>query len=130
MSERKAFDLEERLIAFTVRVISVVESLPATRAGNQVAGQLVRCGSSPAPNYAEAQAAESRSDFIHKMKVCLKGLRETRVWLLIAQRKPLVVQEIFRRFFSRPQVGRLPYLSFLSLALCLSFAVAARSASA
>jgi four helix bundle protein len=87
---RKQFDLEERLIAFAVRVIGVVESLPNTRAGNHVAGQLVRCGTSPAPNYAEAQAAESRNDFIHKMKVCLKELRETRVWLLIVRRKPLI----------------------------------------
>ncbi len=90
MPERKVFDLEERLIAFTVRVIGVVEALPATRVGNQIAGQLVRCGSSPAPNYAEAQAAESRSDFVHKMKVCLKELRETRVWLLVIHRKPLI----------------------------------------
>src|SRR4051812_38373500 len=87
---RRVFDLEERLIAFTVRVIGVVEALPRTRAGNHVAGQLIRCGSSPAPNYAEAQAAESRSDFVHKMKICLKELRETRVWLLVARRKPLL----------------------------------------
>jgi four helix bundle protein len=90
MEPRKVFDLEERLIAFMVRVIGVVEALPNTRAGNHVAGQLVRCGSSPAPNYAEARGAESRSDFIHKMKVCLKELRETRVWLLAIQRKPLI----------------------------------------
>jgi len=87
---RKVFDLEERLIGFTVRVTGVVEGLPTSRVGNHVAGQLVRCGSSPAPNYAEAQGAESRSDFIHKMRVCLKELRETRVWLLVAQRKPLI----------------------------------------
>jgi four helix bundle protein len=90
MQRRQTFDLEERLIAFTVRVIGVVEALSNTRAGNHVAGQLVRCGSSPAPNYAEAQSAESRSDFVHKMKICLKELRETRVWLLLVRRKPLV----------------------------------------
>jgi four helix bundle protein len=89
-SKRNKFDLEERLIDFAVRVIAVVEALPATRAGNHVANQLVRCGTSPAPNYAEAQGAESRNDFIHKLKVCLKELRETRVWLLIIQRKPLI----------------------------------------
>jgi four helix bundle protein len=87
---RRVFDLEERLIAFTIRILTVVEALPNTRVGNHVAGQLVRCGSSAAPNYAEAQAAESRNDFIHKMKVCLKELREVRVWLLIIQRKPLI----------------------------------------
>jgi four helix bundle protein len=90
MERRKVFDLEERLIALAIRAIGVVEALPSSRAGNHVASQLVRCGSSPAPNYAEAQAAESRSDFIHKMKICLKELRETRVWLLIIRRKPLV----------------------------------------
>jgi len=90
MEKRQAFDLEERLIAFTVRVIGVVEALPGSRAGSHVAGQLVRCGSSPAPNYAEAQGAESRSDFVHKMKLCLKELRETRVWLLVIRGKRLI----------------------------------------
>ena len=77
-------------MAFAVRVIDVVEALPSTRAGNHVAGQLVRCGMSPAPNYAEAQSAESRNDFIHKLKICLQELRESRVWLLIIQRRPLI----------------------------------------
>ena len=75
----KTYDLEERLIDFAVRIIRMAESLPKTKVGNQVSGQLVRCGTSPAPNYGEAQSAESRADFIHKMKVCLKELRETKV---------------------------------------------------
>lgn len=83
------FDLEERLVDFAVRVISVVEALPDTRAGKHVAGQLVRSGTSPAPNYGEAQSAESRKDFIHKMKIALKELRETYIWLQIIERKPL-----------------------------------------
>ena len=83
----KKYDLEERLIDFAVRIIDMVETLPNTRAGNHVAGQLVRCGTSPAPNYGEAQSAESRSDFIHKIKIVLKELRETRVWLQIIHRK-------------------------------------------
>ena len=89
-AKRRAFDLEERLINFAVRTIAVVEALPNTRAGNHVAGQFVRCGISPPPNYADAQSAESRNDFIHKLKICLKELRETRVWILIIQRKPLI----------------------------------------
>ncbi len=89
-NKKRVFDLEQRLIQFAVRILSVVEALPKARVGNHVAGQLVRCGTSPAPNYAEAQAAESRSDFIHIMKVCLKELRETRTWLLIIQQKPLI----------------------------------------
>ena len=84
------FDLEKRLIDFAVRVINVVEALPNTRAGNHIAGQLVRCGTSPAPNYGEAQSAESRNDFIHKIKIVLKELRETKVWLKIIQLKSLL----------------------------------------
>ena len=80
--ETRTFDLEDRLIDFTIRIIRTAESLPKTKVGNHIAGQLIRCGTSPAPNYGEAQSAEPRSDFNHKMKVCLKELRETRVWLL------------------------------------------------
>jgi len=85
----KAGDLEDRLVNFAVRVVNVVESLPKSKAGNHIAGQLVRSGTSPASNYAEAQSAESRRDFVHKMKICLKELRETLVWLRIIERKPL-----------------------------------------
>ena len=88
--EDKSYDLEERLIDFAVRVIRMAESLPKTKVANHIAGQLLRCGTSPAPNYGEAQSAESRADFIHKMKVCLKELRETRVWLLMIVRVKLI----------------------------------------
>jgi len=87
---RRKFDLEERLIDFTARIVDVVEQLPPTRAGAHIAGQLIRCGTSPLANYAEAQSAESRTDFIHKLKVALKELRETRVWLLLIQRKSML----------------------------------------
>jgi len=73
------YDLEDRLIEFGSRVINLVESLPNTVTGKHLGGQLVRSGTSPALNYGEAQAAESRADFIHKMKVALKELRETMV---------------------------------------------------
>jgi four helix bundle protein len=76
------FDLQERLVDFAVRVMTVAEELPNERAGQHVASQLIRSGTSPAANYGEAQSAESRKDFIHKMKVSLKELRETHVWLL------------------------------------------------
>ena len=88
--EWKIFDLEDRLIDFVVRIIPISESLPKTRIGRHVSGQIVRCGTSPAPNYGEAQGAESGADFIHKMKICLKELRETRVWLLIMVKAELV----------------------------------------
>ncbi len=71
------YDLEERLITFAAAMIDVAELLPKTIAGNHIASQLIRSGTSPALHYGEAQAAESRNDFIHKMKVCLKELRET-----------------------------------------------------
>jgi len=88
--ENKEFNLEDRLIDFAVRIIYVAESLPKTKAGNHIAGQLIRCGTAPAPNYGEAQDAESRADFIHKMKVSLKELRETKIWLLIAGKANLI----------------------------------------
>ncbi len=86
----KPQELEDRLIDFAVMVIGVVEALPVTKAGNHIAGQLVRSGTSPAPNYGEARSAESRKDFIHKMKISLKELRETVIWLKIISRKRLV----------------------------------------
>ena len=88
--DKRIFDLEERLIDFAVRIIRIAESLPKTKVGNHIAGQLIRCGTSPAPNYGEAQSAESRSDFIHKMKICLKELRETQVWLIMIVRANLI----------------------------------------
>ncbi len=86
----KEYNLEDRLIDFAVRIIRVAASLPKTKVGNHISGQLIRCGTSPAPNYGEAQDAESRADFIHKMKVSLKELRETKVWLLIIGKSNLL----------------------------------------
>ena len=82
----RKYDLEDRLIDFPVRIIKLADSLPRTSAGNHIAGQILRSGTSPAPNYGEAQSAESRKDFIHKMKISLKELRETKVWLKIIQK--------------------------------------------
>ena len=74
-------ELLERLIDFAARVGKVVDALPDTRMGRHVAGQLVRSGTSPAPNYEEGCAAESRADFIHKLSISLKELRESRSWI-------------------------------------------------
>jgi four helix bundle protein len=90
MNQPAKYDLEDRLIDFAVRVMGLVEALPTTRIGNHVASQVLRSGTSPAPNYGEAQSAESRRDFIHKMKIALKELRETHVWLRMIERKPLI----------------------------------------
>ena len=84
------FDLEERLLSYATRIIRFSARIPRTRAGNHVAGQLLKSGTSPLPNHGEAQAAESQADFIHKLKICLKELRESYRWLKLVQRVPLV----------------------------------------
>jgi four helix bundle protein len=89
----KKYDLEERLIDFSVLIISLVNEMPKSRAGNTLAGQIIRSGTSVALNYGEAQSAESRKDFIHKMKVVLKELRETFVSLTIIHRSKLYKTE-------------------------------------
>ncbi len=74
-------DLSERLLGFAVRVGKVVNALPRTRLGRHIAAQLIRSGTSAAPNYEEGCAAESRADFVHKVSICLKELRESRFWI-------------------------------------------------
>jgi four helix bundle protein len=86
----RGFDLEFRLVRFSDAVADIVEVLPESRVGNHIAGQLLRAGTAPAPDYAEALGAESRRDFIHKLKVGLKELRETAVWLKLIQHRQLV----------------------------------------
>ena len=88
-TKTRRFDLEERLIDYSVLIAEIVETMPNTRAGNHYAGQLIRSGTSPALNYAEAQSGESRKDFIHKLKIVLKELRETTVCLRIINRTNL-----------------------------------------
>ena len=82
-SQDLADELEGRLVTFAVRVMKVADALPRTPAGKHVGGQLLRAGTAPAANYAEARSAESRPDFIHKLKLVLKELNETLVWLRI-----------------------------------------------
>jgi four helix bundle protein len=91
-SRTQKYDIEERLIDFAIDVIDILEKLPNSRVGNHIANQLVRSGTAPAANYGEAQSAESRNDFIHKVRLSLKELRETGVWLVIIQRKSLIKQ--------------------------------------
>jgi len=86
MEQKKEYNLEDRLTSFAVNCIHVAESLPNSFAGNHLAGQLTRSGSAPALHYGEAQGAESSRDFIHKMKVALKELRETKNCLSIIQK--------------------------------------------
>ncbi len=78
--QNRKFDLEDRLLEFASAIIDLSENLPTSRAGNHVAGQMLRSGTAPYPYHGEAEDAESRDDFIHKLKICLKELRETRRW--------------------------------------------------
>src|SRR4051812_3824693 len=87
---RTKFDLEDRLLEFAVSIIRVSESMTRSRAGLHTSDQLLRAGTSPYGNHGEAEAAESPADFIHKLKVCLKELREARRWLRLVKRAPLV----------------------------------------
>jgi four helix bundle protein len=89
-----AEELEERLVDFAVRIIKLVANLPKTPAGKHIAGQILRSGTSPAPNYGEARGAESHADFIHKYGVVLKELNETFIWLRIIKRSELLKPEL------------------------------------
>jgi four helix bundle protein len=93
MTDNKKYDLEDRLIDFAIQCSDIVEELPQTKLANHIGGQLIRSSSSGALNYGEAQSAESSNDFVHKLKVVLKELRESRVCLKIILRKPLLPSE-------------------------------------
>lgn len=93
MLKDKKYDLEDRLIDFAITITSFVETLPNTKSANHLGGQLLRSGTSPSLNYGEARSAESRNDFIHKMKVCLKELRESYNCLRILYRARIYESE-------------------------------------
>jgi four helix bundle protein len=89
MNQQK-YDLEERLIDFAVMIINLTQKLPGSPIGKHLAGQLNRSGTAPALVYGEAQAAKSTADFIHKMKICLKELRESQINLKIMKKTALL----------------------------------------
>src|SRR6266436_3176168 len=95
-SRSRADELEERLVDFAVRIVKLSSCLPKTPAGKHIAGQIMRSGTSPAPNYGEARGAESHADFIHKMGIVLKELNETSIWLRIIERSQLLRKELIR----------------------------------
>jgi four helix bundle protein len=115
---KEGFDLEERLLNYAAAIVRLTAAMPATRAGAHVADQLLRAGTSALPNHGEAQAAESPADFIHKLSIGLKELRESRRWLLLIQRVPLIrepdqvgpllaeTEELIRIFYRSIQTAR------------------------
>jgi four helix bundle protein len=90
MDNNRKYDLEDRLVEYSCRMIDVVDALPNTRAGNYIAGQLIKSCMSPTFNYGEVQAAESRNDFVHKLGIVLKELKECRSALKIIRKKELI----------------------------------------
>ena len=89
----KGDDIQERLVALAANVVLFCKDLPKVPAGSHLANQLLRSGTSPAPNYAEARGAESDRDFVHKLRVVLKELNETEVWLQVLVRADLVPRD-------------------------------------
>jgi four helix bundle protein len=116
--QSRKFDLEERLLEFASAIIDLSEKLPDSRAGNHVAGQVLRSGTAPYPYHGEAEDAESRDDFIHKLKICLKELRETRRWARLIKRRGWAkdetaliyilseTEELIRIFYSSIQTAK------------------------
>jgi four helix bundle protein len=86
----KGDDISERLLNYAVRILKLTVALPRNVAGKHVGGQLVRCGTSPGANYEEARGGESRADFIHKVGVAWKEVRESCYWLRLVHRAQLL----------------------------------------
>jgi four helix bundle protein len=89
----KGDDIQDRLLRLGVRIMDLCDDLPVTNAGKHIAGQMLRSGTSAAPNYAEARGAESASDFVHKLGVVLKELNETEIWLQMLQTRGMLPEE-------------------------------------
>jgi four helix bundle protein len=101
-------DLDDRLLAYAAAIVRTVELLPRDLAGNHVGRQLLRCGTSAGANYQEAQAAESRNDFLHKLQVALKELRESTYWLrLLHKTKALPSQTLAPTLDEATQLTRI-----------------------
>ena len=92
--KERIFDLEERLLEYANNIIKVVEALPNTRSGNHIGNQLLKSGTEPYAHHGEAQAAESNSDFVHKMSIGLKELRESSRWLKLVEKSQMLKNKI------------------------------------
>ncbi len=93
----RASELEDRLVRFGTNICRCINRLPRSKIGAHIESQLLRSATSPAANYAEAQAGESHRDFAHKLKLCLKELRESLVWLKLIEELHLLRDDRFQR---------------------------------
>jgi len=94
--QKRADELEGRLIDFAVRIVKLSARLPRTPAGKHIAGQILRSGTSPAPNYGEARGAECHADFVHKLRIVLKELNETSIWLRVINNSRILKTELLK----------------------------------
>src|SRR5262245_12635412 len=85
-----AHDLDQRLLQYAEQILRLVDRLPSTRAGNHVAGQLLKAGTSPLPMHGTVRATESREDLLARLRSCLKDLQESRRWLRFIKHVPLI----------------------------------------
>jgi four helix bundle protein len=92
LASKSRFDLEERLPGFSMRIVRLVDALPNRRAANHITGQLLQCGTSASGNHGEVEAVESRKDFLHKLKICLKELKETCRWLRLLTKSSMAAE--------------------------------------
>jgi four helix bundle protein len=102
-AQSRSDELEKRLIDFAVRVIKLSARLPRTPAGKHIAGQILRSGTSPAPNYGEARGGESHADFVHKLGIVLKELNETQIWLRIIKQSELLKPNLLAEIVEESQ---------------------------
>ncbi|HSI10880.1 MAG TPA: four helix bundle protein [Chthoniobacter sp.] len=115
---KRRFDLEERMLAHATRMVALYDSLPSGSGAKQIGNQFICSGTSPYLHHGEVEAAESRDDFIHKLKVCLKELRETWGALRLLQRATQLsnsaevesliaeTQELIRIFYQSVRTAR------------------------
>jgi four helix bundle protein len=95
--------LQERFVSFAVKIIDLASRLPKTTVCRHISGQVLRSGTSPAPNYAEARGAESRADFIHKLRIAVKELNETGIWLRIILKTRMAPEVLIRNLIRENQ---------------------------
>jgi len=94
-SNLRANTLESRLVQFAVDIVALVGQLPQNPQAKHIGNQILRSGTAAAPNYGEARASGSRAHFVHKLKICLKELNETSIWLRILQEVSRLIRILF-----------------------------------